>query len=109
MERAQISESQTWMYSVLDLMPLTLWHPTLIRALCPSMPVEGAGRCCKLSIGTEAWRDEEGVSGVPPGPLGLGVSTSESSRELSWLFKVGGGSSLSFAVVVGELYWLKLV
>ena len=34
------------------------------------MPVEGAGRCCKLSIGTEAWR----VIGVPPGPLGLGVS-----------------------------------
>ena len=58
------------MYSVLDLRPLTLWHPTLIRVLRPSMPVEGAGRCCKLSIGTEAWR----VIGVPPGPLGLGVS-----------------------------------
>ena len=106
------------MYSALDLRPLTLWHPTLIRVLRPSMPVEGVGRCCELLIGTEAWRDGEGVSGVQPGPLGpgdchskneLGIGRgvlcrrSESSRELPWLVMVDGGPSLSFAVVVGKM------
>ena len=67
-------EIQVWVYAVLVLSPLTLWHPTLIRVLCPSMPVEGAEGCCKLLVATEAWRDGGLASGVPAGPPVLEAS-----------------------------------
>ena len=77
------------MYLVLVLRPLTLWHPTLVRVLHPSMCVEGAGRCRKLSIGTEAWRDREGVRGAQPGPVGLGVSGGTALLKKSWALAGG--------------------
>ena len=61
-------EIQVWVYAVLVLSPLTLWHPTLMRILCPSMPVEGAEGCCKLLVVKEAWTDGGLAIGVPPGP-----------------------------------------
>ena len=53
------------------------------------MPAEGAGRCCELSVRTESWRDGEGGSGVPPSPLGLGVSGGTALLNRSWALAGG--------------------
>ena len=69
---------------VLVLSPLTLCHPTLIRVLRPSMPVEGGEGCCKLLVVTEAWRDGGLASGVPPGPPVLEASGGAVLLKKNW-------------------------